>query len=184
MHPPPIYQPMQSHSVSSTVHLTDALQCGLTKASTHIYPDIYFNIDNVVSSRPFFPPIKPNSRSLGLNAKMRSALEWVSVHLWSISALPLQWKRWPVKTSFHQHPKSDRWEHAEHSCSHASYSFSKFVVGCHLVLEVFSPAWALVVFILLQHLTWEFKVHLFYLFLFPFLLFSKHTLLILKSASV
>lgn len=62
---------LNSHEL--TVHSTDALQCRPTKAnkgSMLIYSDIYFNIDNVVSSGPFFFFIKPNSRSrLGLNVK-------------------------------------------------------------------------------------------------------------------
>lgn len=57
-----------------TVHLIAALQCRPTKAnkgSRLICSDIYFNIDNVVSSRPFFSSSSRTQEALGWMSEMK-----------------------------------------------------------------------------------------------------------------
>lgn len=112
---------LKSHEY--TVHLIAALRCRPTKAnkgSMLIYSDIYFNIDNVVSSRPFFSSSQ-TQEALGWMSEMKGALEWVSLHLWSISAWRLQQKRCAasLKTSFHHHLKFPRMDvdQSNTSCS-------------------------------------------------------------------
>lgn len=72
--------PLKALFVLKDVHLQrEASEDG---SGPLIYRDIYFNIDNVVSSRPLFSFITSSSRPLRLILQMKGVLERVSVHLW------------------------------------------------------------------------------------------------------
>lgn len=125
-----------------TVHLIAALQCRPTKAnkgSMLIYSDIYFNIDSVVSSRPFFShqakPKKP----------------WAECQKWKV-----HWSEWACIYDLFQHGVSSKRHVHLHQkqASTTTWSFPGWM-WTSLTLAAVSALCGSCMFMIDCHLVWE-----------------------------
>lgn len=126
-----------------TVGLIAALQCRPTEAnkgSMLIYSDIYFNIDNVVSSRPFFL-IKPNPRSLGLNVRNErcAGVSELAFMIYFSTASPAKEMCIVTKNKLPPPPEVPprwMWTNLTPAAVSALRGSCMFMVDCHLVWEI------------------------------------------------